>query len=141
MGKKIVCSFLIIFIICSQSACGSNFNDFESQFMEQYYKIIQNVNSKEVDDIVLKLQSKESADILEKMDQILQDNKKIRKNNRKKYDKLKELYIGLVDLKAAYKKWESYDLDKQDYLNSQLNYMYVYLSILKHDKQEKSTSR
>lgn len=138
MGKKIVCSFLIIFIICSQSACGGNFNNFESQFMEQYYKIIQNVNSKEVDDILLKLQSKESADIIEKMDQILQDNKKMRKNNEKKYDKLKELYIGLVDLKAAYKKWESYDLDKQDYLNSQLNYMYVYISILKHDKKEKN---
>ncbi len=141
MGKRIVCSLLVIFIICTQSACGRKFTDFESEFMDQYYKIIQNVNSKEVDDILLKLQSKENADILGKMDKILQDNKKMRKVNEKKYDKLKELYMGLVDLKVAYKKWESYDLDKQQYLNLQLSDMWAYLSMLKHDKKEKSTSK
>lgn len=40
--------------------------------MDQYYKIIQNVDSNQVDDILLKLQSEENADILNKMNLILQ---------------------------------------------------------------------
>ncbi len=141
MGKKVLCSLLVIFIICSQSACGRNFNDFESQFMEQYYKIIQNLNSKEVDDILLKLQSKENAVFLENMNKILENNKHIRKKNPKKYDKFEELYKGLIALKEAYKKWESYDLDKQQYLNLQLSDMSAYLGMLRDEEKEKSTNR
>jgi hypothetical protein len=65
----------------------------------------------------------------------------MRKKNEKKYDKLKELYTGLVALKEAYKKWDSYDLDKQQYLNMQLSNIYVHLSIPEHDKKEKSESK
>jgi hypothetical protein len=142
VSRKLICGLLILFIVCTQSACGGgNFNDFEAQFMDQYYKIIQNVYSTEVDGILLKLQSEENADILNKMNEILQDNKDMRKKNVKKYDKLKELYTGLVALKEAYKKWDSYDLDKQQYLNMQLSNIYVHLSILEHDKKEKSESK
>ena len=138
MSRRIICSLLILFIICTQSACGSKYSEVESQFMEEYYKIIQNVDSKEVDDILLKLQSKENTDILNKMNQLLQENKDIRKGNEKKFDKLQVLYTGLVDLKDAYEKWDSYDLDKQDYLNSQLNYIYVYISQLEYEKKQNS---
>ena len=138
MGKKIVCSLLVIFIICTQSACGRKFNNFESEFMEQYYKIIQNIDSNKVDDIVYKLQSKENAVILENMNKMLNNNKDIRKKNPKKYDKFVELYKGLVALKEAYKKWESYDLDKQQYLNLQLTNIYSYLSILESNRKENS---
>ena len=141
MGKKIVCSLLVIFIICTQSACGRKFNDFESEFMEQYYKIIQNIDSNKVDDIVYKLQSKENAVILENMNKMLNNNKDIRKKNPKKYDKFVELYKGLVALKEAYKKWESYDMDKQQYLNLQLSDMSAYLGMLRAEEKEKSTSR
>ncbi len=136
MGKKIVCSFLIFFIICTQTACERKFNDFESEFMEQYYKIIQNIDSDKVDDIVYKLQSKENEIILENMNKILENNKDIRKKNPKKYDKFVELYKGLIALKEAYKKWESYDLDKQQYLNLQLTHIYSYLSILESNRKE-----
>ncbi len=56
--------------------------------------------------------------------------KNFRKSNEKGYDELQALYMGLMDLKDAYKKWESYDLDKQQYLNTQLNIIYVNLSLL-----------
>ena len=138
MFKKIICSLLILFATTTQCACGSKYSQFETQFMAEYYKIIQNIDSEEVDDILLKLQSKENSEILNNMNQLLQDNNGMRKGNEKKFDKLKELYTGLIDLKAAYKKWDSYDLDKQDYLNSQLNYIYVYISQLEYEKKQKS---
>lgn len=138
MCRKIICSLLILFIVCTQSACGSKYSEFENNFMAEYYKIIQNINSKEVDDILLKLQSKENADILNNMNQLLKDNQDVRKGNEKKFGKLQELYTGLVALKGAYKEWDSYDLDRQDYLNSQLNYIYVYISQLEYDKKQSS---
>lgn len=138
MCKKIICGLLILFISLVQCACGNTYSKFEKQFMEEYYKIIQNIDSEEVDDILLKLQSKENTEILNNMNQLLQDNNDVRKGNEEKFDKLKELYTGLIDLKAAYKKWDSYDLDKQDYLNSQLNYIYVYISQLEYEKKQKS---
>lgn len=96
--------------------------------MEEYYKVIQNVYSKEVKDILVKLQSEENNDILNNMNQLLQDNKEMRKKNEKKYDELQELYTGLVDLKDAYKSWDSLDLDRKLYLNSKLDDIYFYLS-------------
>lgn len=130
MYRKIIFSLLIFFLICTQSSCGSgsNYSEFESKFMEEYYKVIQNVYSKEVKDILVKLQSEENNDILNNINQLLQDNKKMRKKNEKKYDELQELYTGLVDLKDAYKSWDSLDLDRKLYLNSKLDDIYFYLS-------------
>lgn len=137
MLKKIIRSLLLFTIILSLSSCANSYNSFESKFMEEYYTIIQNVDSKEVNDILEKLQSDENAKILDSMNQLLQDNTGLRESHQEKYDKLNGLYNGLIELKSAYGKWESYDLDKQDYLNTQLNYMYVYLSLLGYDKGHK----
>ncbi|OPX44213.1 hypothetical protein CLHUN_17670 [Ruminiclostridium hungatei] len=133
--KTIYCIFILILIIFTQSACESKYKEFDSAFMLDYYKIIQDIDSEKVDDILFKLQSKENTEILDNMNNLLEDNKELRKKNEKRYDELQELYTGLIDLKDAYKKWESYDFDRQQYLNTQLNNIYVYLSLLESDKE------
>lgn len=139
MSKKLIFTLIILTIILSLPSCGkADYNNFESKFMELYYAVIQNVDSKEVDDILKKLQSDENAKNLDAMDKLLQVNKDLQKSYQKEYDEFRKLYIGLIDLKAAYGKWDSYDLDKQDYLNSQLNYIYVYIAKLETEKKLKS---
>ncbi len=145
MRKKLLCSTLVFLAICSililtliwnQSDSGNNYSKFELQFMNEYYKMIENVYSKEVDDILLKLQSKHNTDILARMNQMLNDNKKMRKGHEEKFDRLHNLYSGLVDLKDAYSNWDSLDLDRKLYLNSQINYIYVYISQLEYGRQK-----
>lgn len=143
MRKKLISIILALFLICSiliaLYAYGNNFSKFESQFMDEYYKLIENIYSKDADDILFRLQSKQNADILANMNKILNDNKDIRKGHKEKFDKLYELYTGLVDLKDAYGNYSSLDLDTQLYLNSQLTYIYVYKSQLEYDKKQKES--
>jgi hypothetical protein len=81
-GKAIYC-LIIILIIFTLSACGSNYNKFESEFMDEYYKVIEDIESKEVKDILVKLQSEENAAILNNMKKLLEDNEDISKGNKK----------------------------------------------------------
>ncbi len=129
MFKRIIFCVLIISTIVYLTSFGkSDYNNFESQFMEQYYAIIQNINDKEVDSILKNLQSKENKKILDSMSKLLSDNKGLLKGHEKKYIELQELYTGLVDLKNAYSTWDSLDLDRKLYLNSKLSDIYFYLS-------------
>ncbi len=136
--KKVLFIFTLILFIFNLSACGNKYNEFDSAFMTGYYEIIQNIDSEKVEDILFKLQSKENLEILAGMDNLLKENKELRKSNEKGYAELQALYMGLMDLKDAYKKWESYDLDKQQYLNTQLNNIYVNLSLLETRRENVS---
>ncbi len=136
--KKVLLIFTLILFIFNLSACGNKYNEFDSAFMSCYYEIIQNIDSEKVEDILFKLQSKENLEILAGMDNLLKENKEPRRGNEKGYDELQALYMGLMDLKDAYKKWESYDLDKQQYLNTQLNNIYVNLSLLETNRKNVS---
>lgn len=128
MKKKVIWLLVIFIIVVTQSACQNKYADFETQFMKEYYKIIENVDSTEVKDILSKLQSNENAVILGNLNQLLKDNEDLRKDNEKKYDNLKELYTGLVDLKNSYKDWANLDLDRKLYLNSKIDDIYFYIS-------------
>lgn len=129
MFKKLIWYLLFITSIMYLTSCGkSDYNNFESQFMKQYYAIIQNVDDKEVDNILKKLQSKENAKVLDNMSQLLNDNEDLLKSHKKEYISLQELYTGLIDLKNAYSIWDSLDLDRKLYLNSKLGDIYFYLS-------------
>lgn len=136
--KKVLFIFTLVLFIFNLSACGNKYSEFDSAFMSCYYEIIQNIDSEKVEDILFKLQSKENLEILAGMDNLLNENKELRKSNEKGYDELQALYMGLMDLKDAYKKWESYDLDKQQYLNTQLNNIYVNLSLLETRRENVS---
>jgi hypothetical protein len=128
MRKKVIWLLVIFIIVVTQSACQNKYDDFETQFMKEYYKIIENVDSTEVKDILSKLQSNENAVILENLNQLLKDNEDLRKDNEKKYDNLKELYTGLVELKNSYKDWDNLNLDRKLYLNSKIDDIYFYIS-------------
>ena len=128
---------LLITVLIFLGACGANgVDDFESKFMNQYLQLVKNIYSPEVDIIIEKLQSDESKVILENISEILEDNSRF--SDSKRYIELNELYTGLVDLKMSYKKWDTYDLDKQFFLNSQLNYIYVYYSQLEYEKTKEN---
>ena len=129
--KAFVCALmsLLFLVSCSVSA----FDDFQKQFMNEYYNIIQNIDANEVDLVLEKLQKEENSIILSNMDKLLIDNRAF--GNRDKYKELKEIYSGLIELKGAYGKWETLDLDKQQYLNEQLSIMYAYLSQVDYEKK------
>lgn len=137
MLKKLI--LIILMLLCGIQfvSCGKgSFSSFKSKFMNQYNVIVQDVFSNDVNDILKKLQSDENAKILDNMSQLLRDNNDLRKSHKKEYDKLQDLYTGLTDLKNAYGNWESYDLDKQKYLNEQILSMNVYLSRLEYEENK-----
>ena len=119
---------LFILIILLLSSCTNTYDDFESKFMADYYKVIENVYSPKVNDILYKLQSEENNKILQDIHQLLQDNKDLEKTNKNKYNNLKNLYEGLIQLKSAYNNWDDLDLDRQLCLNGYLNDIYFYIS-------------